>query len=290
MKFGVFTVSTPEFSLKDTIELLKRLGYDGVEWRVQSIPKGNSSKVPFELRYWGDNKSTIDIEKVEEIVPEVKKMCDAVGLEIFGLTTYLKPYQFDVIERVLRAAKNNDIRFVRVFPPEYPDKVSKKTQPQLWKETYDDIRKLEVMAKQYGVKIVFEIHHDNLMASPSAAYSLINGCDPDYIGLIFDPGNMVFEGFENYQRSFELLGPYVAHVHVKNAILIPEGRDSMNALKFKRDWASLKNGSADLAHLFEVLKTMGYDGTVSVEDFSNDVSTEEKLADNIKYIKQLASC
>ncbi|HZJ88777.1 MAG TPA: sugar phosphate isomerase/epimerase [Sphaerochaeta sp.] len=289
MRFGVFTVSTPEYSLKETVELLKRLGYDGVEWRVQSIPKEVSSDVPFELRYWGDNKSTIDIEKVEEIVPEVKEMCDAAELEIFGLTTYLRPHEFDAIEKVLRAAKHNDIKFVRVFPPDYPDPEGKKTFPQLWKETYDNIRKLETLAKQYGVKIIFEIHHDNLIASPSAAYSFVNGCNPDYIGLIFDPGNMVYEGFENYQKSFELLGPYVAHVHVKNAILVPDKRDEFQALKFKRDWASLRNGSADLAYLFEVLKAMEYNGTVSVEDFSNDVSTEEKLADNIKYIRQLAS-
>ena len=40
----------------------------------------------------------------------------------------------------------------------------------------------------------------------------LEGFDPAHIGLIFDPGNMVNEGFEDYQKSFELLGDYIAHI------------------------------------------------------------------------------
>ena len=39
MKFGVFSVSMPEYSPEKSIELLKELGYDGVEWRVAEIKK-----------------------------------------------------------------------------------------------------------------------------------------------------------------------------------------------------------------------------------------------------------
>lgn len=58
---------------------------------------------------------------------------------------------------------------------------------------------------------------DTLISSPSAAYRALEGFDPAHIGLIFDPGNMVNEGFEDYQKSFELLGDYIAHIHIKTA-------------------------------------------------------------------------
>ena len=53
---------------------------------------------------------------------------------------------------------------------------------------------------------------DTLISSPSAAYRALEGFDPAHIGLIFDPGTMVNEGFEDYQKSFELLGDYIAHI------------------------------------------------------------------------------
>ncbi|MDD4851445.1 MAG: sugar phosphate isomerase/epimerase [Gemmiger sp.] len=287
MKFGVFSVSMPEYDLEETVVLLKELGYDGVEWRVQDMPAQKPADIPFDRRYWVWNKSTIDLPRVVELAPVVKALCQKHGLEIFGLTSYLHPAQYTLVEPVLQAAQIMGAKMVRVFPPEHPDN-SGKTQPELWRETKSQIKILEGMAKQYGVKIVFEIHMDNLMASPSAAFSLIDGCDPDAIGLIFDPGNMVNEGYEDYQKSFELLGRYIAHIHVKNGILAPDGRDELGAAKWVRKWTPLKEGMADLRHFFNVLKANHYDGTVSVEDFSNEQTTRDKLAGNLAYMKTLA--
>lgn len=286
MKFGVFTVSTPEYDLEETAALLKELGYDGVEWRIQDMPKEEPADIPFELRYWKYNKSTIDTAQILHMAEPVRDLCAQYGIEIFCLTTYLQPAQPEEVEPVLKAAQIMGVKMIRVFPPSYPDK-NGKTVLDMELETSKQIRILEKMAKQYGVKVVFEIHMDNLMASPSAAYRLINGCDPEAIGLIFDPGNMVYEGFENYEKSFELLGPYIAHIHVKNGALVPDGRDELGAAKWKREWVPLKEGMANLRHFFEVLKANHYDGTVSVEDFSNQQSTKDKLADNLAYIKAL---
>ena len=128
---------------------------------------------------------------------------------------------------------------------------------------------------------------DTLISSPSAAYRALEGFDPAHIGLIFDPGNMVNEGFEDYQKSFELLGDYIAHIHIKNGILAPDGEDELGACKWKRVWTPLKKGMADLKKLFAVARKAGYDGTFSIEDFSNDEATPDKLRENIAYLKAL---
>ena len=152
---------------------------------------------------------------------------------------------------------------------------------------------------------------DTLISSPSAAYRALEGFDPAHIGLIFDPGNMVNEGFEDYQKSFELLGDYIAHIHIKNGIRIeastvklplfhpalietssrtaPDGEDELGACKWKRVWTPLKKGMADLKKLFAVARKAGYDGTFSIEDFSNDEATPDKLRENIAYLKALAA-
>ena len=75
---------------------------------------------------------------------------------------------------------------------------------------------------------------------------------------------------------------------MKNGILAPDGVDELGACKWKRTWTPLKKGMANLKRLFEIMAKMGYDGTVSIEDFSNEESTRDKLAQNLEYLRQLA--
>lgn len=289
MKYGVFSVSMPEYNPEETLKILKELGYDGVEWRVTNIPKEVPENIPFERRYWGNNKSTIEIDTIEEKAEELKALCDSYGIEIFSLTTYLAPADYEKVEPVLRAAQKMGVKKIRVFPPSYQPTDTQKPYQELMYESKAYMKKLEAMGRKYGVKILSEIHMNNLNASPSAAYRLVEGCDPNYVGVIFDPGNMVNEGYEDYQKSFELLGPYIAHVHVKNAVLVEDGRDELGSKKWSRQQAPLWDGMADLRELFRVMKKYGYDDTVSVEDFSNEQPTYEKLKANIEYIKKLAA-
>ena len=61
MKYGVFSVSTPEYTPEETLKLLKELGYDGIEWRVTNVPKEFPKDVAYGGRYWAANRSTIDV-------------------------------------------------------------------------------------------------------------------------------------------------------------------------------------------------------------------------------------
>lgn len=284
MKFGVFSVSMPEYGVEDTVRLLSEMGYDGVEWRVEAMPEKKPDDVPFAQRYWVYNKSTLDIAHLSDTIEDVRRLCDRHHLGIIGLTSYLQPDQPEKVENVLACARRIGCPQVRVFPPRYD---GKENYAELFARTEPQVRQLETLARQYGVKIVLEIHMGTLISSPSAAYRLIGQCDPRYIGLIFDPGNMVVEGFEDYQKSFELLGDYIAHIHVKNARWVTDGTDELGAAKWKWEWTPLQKGAADLKKLFTVMKEKGYDGTVCIEDFSNDESTEDKLKHNLEYLRQL---
>ncbi|WP_320128621.1 sugar phosphate isomerase/epimerase [uncultured Sphaerochaeta sp.] len=284
MRYGVFSVSMPEYGIDETIEILAKLGYEGVEWRVKEIPTDIPSEIPYENRYWIDNKSTLDIDNLEVLAPQVAQKCKAAGLAIFGLATYLMPKDVERIIPVLEAAKRIGCPMVRVFPYAYD---GKQDYSQIFDKAKQEVKSLEALARNYSVKIVMEIHMDTIIASPSSAYRLLKDCDPRYIGLIFDPGNLVYEGYENYLKSFQLLKAYIAHVHVKNGCLVEEGKDSFGARKFKRLWTPLKDGMANLSELFSVMKIMGYDQTISIEDFSNEEETIEKLASNLEYLKLL---
>jgi sugar phosphate isomerase/epimerase len=75
---------------------------------------------------------------------------------------------------------------------------------------------------------------------------------------------MVYEGFEDYRIGLELLGPYLAHVHVKNAAFTrPEGGGVWTARA-----APIEDGVVNFEALLTAFRDAGYDGWLSFEDFS----------------------
>lgn len=293
MKFGVFSVSMPEYTIAETVQLLKEIGYDAVEWRVNTMPPADAEAHPisdpqrFAHRYWSNNRSTIDAENVIEAASEATRLAREAGLETFALSSYYNTDQYDELEQVFRAAQVNDIPAVRVGLAGY--NASKETQsiPFLNQKMRAELERLVDLAKDCGVKALIEIHMNSLISSFSAAYNMLKGLDPQYVGCIIDPGNMVCEGYEDYRKGFELLGDFVAHVHMKNGRYVEKAeRNELGAKQWEFVWSTLEEGQADLLRVFHVMKKLGYDTTVSVEDFSNDHSTEEKLRRNLDFMRR----
>lgn len=292
MKLSVYTVSLPEYDIAQSVALVKEMGYDAIEWRVD-VTDGESplkamvgnltEEQKYAYRYWTDNHATLNVNDIKNECLKAKALCDEAGIEICNLATTLRG-EGDTIKNVLEAAAAIGCKTIRgpmaTYDPKKP----------YW-EQFDEyrafLRSCEPLLKQYGVKFLIETHHGMLISSASSAMRVLDGFDPEYFGLIYDPGNMVYEGYENYQLGFEMLGKYLAHVHIKNAALTPAGEDEFGATKYTQSWMPLKKGSANLKALIEALVKVGYDGVLSVEDFSNESPTREKLEDNIAYLKQL---
>ena len=84
----------------------------------------------------------------------------------------------------------------------------------------------------------------------------------------------------------EILGPYLAHVHIKNAawqrMTLPDG-----STRWQADWTPISDGQVTFYDLFKALRSVNYNGYLSFEDFSNIWPSEEKLARNIAYLKAI---
>lgn len=275
----------PEYNIYETVCILKEMGYDGVEWRTTlSAPAEKPADYVFETRYWTYNLSNIDIEKIEENAETVKRLCDNAGLEIPSLATYLKMWEEEKIEKALCAARIMGCRNIRVLPPLYDGGENYRS---LFERARQQVRSLESLADKYRVRILFEIHMGYIIPSASAAFRLVEGCNPDLIGIIYDPGNMVFEGFENYRMGIELLGDYLKHVHIKNGgwMKIDPNQDGTEI--WKPVWVPYQKGIVDMRNLIAVLKAANYQGYLSVEDFSNEEDTYSKLKKNWQYLKEI---
>lgn len=280
MKYSLFTVSVPEMSPEEALQKMKEYGYDGVDWRVTAIPTDPAilAEAP---SYWKNNFCTIDIATVEEKAEEIRALTEKYGLEINALATYLDCSDApEKIESCMVAAKKMGCSRIRVNALKYNPE---KGYTQLFAEAVAGFRKVEELAKKHGVKADFEMHHGTITASASAARRLASYFDPQYIGVIYDSGNVVYEGFEEYQMALEVLGPYLDLVHIKNAKWVRKEVDGKEV--FRPDWAPFTDGHADFERCFKALKAIGYDGYVTFEDFSSEESSDEKLKTDINFIK-----
>jgi len=264
MKFSVFTVIMQEFSRPEVVKHLSALGFDGVEWRVR---EGGPHIEPAEI-----------IEKADEI----RKLTEDAGLELVSLATYFAPGDLEDIKRVAEGAKKMGAPMFRLMPPWFDGSVN---YVALCQRTVDELKQVEALCLESELKVLLEIHMRNIIPSASAAHRIVSNFDPKAVGIIFDPGNMIYEGMERWLLGLELLGPYLAHVHVKNAKWQVVQGDSDGNLVWKPSWATLRGGMVNWGQVIADLKKVGYEGYLSSENFSTDLPVLERLADDLALLK-----
>ena len=264
MKFSVFTVIMQEFSRSEVVKHLADLGFDGVEWRVR---EGGPHIEPAEI-----------IEKADEI----RKLTEDAGLELVSLATYFAPGDLEDIKRVAEGAKKMGAPMFRLMPPWFDGSVN---YVALCQRTVDELKQVEALCLESELKVLLEIHMRNIIPSASAAHRIVSNFDPKAVGIIYDPGNMIYEGMERWLLGLQLLGPYLAHMHVKNAKWeVAQGEPDGN-LVWKAGWATLRSGVVNWREVVTDLKTIGYQGYLSMEDFSQEKPTREKLADDLALLR-----
>ncbi|MDD5305190.1 MAG: sugar phosphate isomerase/epimerase [Elusimicrobia bacterium] len=282
MKVSVCSLILPEFTFEEQVGMLRDFGYDGIEIRVCDIAPEHRDK-PYSN--WGNHKDPIGPSNLAASAPRLKSAAAAVGVEICALGTYVNlrdPAGFDAIAA---SAVELGARMVRVNLPWYDGR-----------EPYDALLELatagletvEASAKRHGVKAVLEIHHGSIAPSASAARRLLEGFDPEAAGAILDPGNMVHEGFESWAKGMDILGPYLAHVHVKNATWVLKDKPAGGPFVWEPRTARLREGHANWRAILTALRAAGYEGWYSIEDFA-DMQTREKLEDDLAFLKALAA-
>ncbi|MCC6170058.1 MAG: sugar phosphate isomerase/epimerase [Caldilineaceae bacterium] len=273
MKISVFTVMLPDMTPEEAAVALQEAGYDGVEWRVTVTAPERQQEAP---SYWGNNLCTLI--PTPEDAARARRLAESAGLAIPSLGSYIAMGDLGMVERVMEFARIAGAPQLRVGVGRTLDT---HLYIDLFAQTRAFLAEVEPMARQYGVKALIETHPNTISPSASLAYRLVEGLDPDRVGVIYDPGNLVHEGYEDYRIGTQLLGPYLAHVHVKNGAFSRPERGGV----WKPLQSPLEDGVVNFQALFAALKAAGYTGWLGVEDFSGVRAGRETLQHNIDYIR-----
>jgi len=282
MKVSVFTVMCPDLDLQETIDVCKAAGADGIEWRVREVPEQSRGG---EFSFWGNHKNDLPPAKFVETADDIKRRCDDAGLAIPSIASYVNHATGDdELKMIAEGAAKCGAPSFRCGPAAYD---GSRPFDELYRETLDGYERVVEIIRPFGVKALIETHPNIITPSASAARRVVENFSSTEFGVIHDPGNMVNEGYEQWKLGFEILGDYLSLVHAKNASRTPGERGEDGILRWGGEAVPLGDGGADWRAIIDALGAVGYDGFLSLEDFTTDVSSTEKIERDVKFLKQV---
>ncbi len=280
MKYSIFTVSLPDLAPQDALREMKNAGYEGVEWRVVDQGASADGKPGF----WSGNLCTWPLKSFVDDADKIRKLAVSAGMEMPCVGTYVNCENLEAVETAMKGTAKIGAKKLRVGVPAYDGKSS---YLKIRDRAVGQYREVAELAKKHGLRALIEIHMGNITPSASAASAFVHNFDPAYVGVIHDAGNMVYEGYEQYGIGMEMLGQYLAHVHIKNSRWEVSGTRTDGSTGWKAVSAPFDKGIVDIAVLLKALKNVGYDGWISFEDFSTEDTTLQRLKKNIEFVKNV---
>jgi len=156
-----------------------------------------------------------------------------------------------------------------------------------------DMDRVAEAAQKHGVRAIYQVHHNTLITSPSAAYNLIRGLPSQWIGVELDPGNQSFQGFEPWDFSVGLLGDHCSWLAVKDTVTWQKkGLVSEPDKGWRRNFAPISEGVTNWRRVVEALQANDFDGTLVFMPFYDEqdpAARTKKLKAEVDYLRSCIS-
>ena len=281
LKYSVTTVGLPDLDMREQARLLQKLGYDGIELRVRRVPENRRREPP---SCWGVHVNDITPENFLGKAPEIQSVLNEHELSLAGIASNAGCNDLEQVQLLLDGALAVKAPFIRVGAAAGYDG----TRPyrEIFGETVAGYAKCLELSKGSGVKILLEIHGHTIHPSASMAFRVMEQFDPADVGVIYDPQNMVKDGFETTRLAMDLLGPYLAHCHVGAHRPFPGESDENGTVNWTWEGCSMGEGLYFFPEMVRCLRDLNYQGYVSVEDF-RDLPPEQKYGEALSYLKKI---
>ena len=246
MKYAFSTLACPAWSVEQVIDAATGLGYDGVEFRLL-------------------DGALIDPVADQAKLHQAMARCRARGLAVCALDTSCRfnHAEAEAREREVAAlltwigvAADLEVPLLRVFggapaDAEGPAPADEEGTARV----ADALRQAAPAAARAGVTVALETH--DAFSSARRVADVLRRVDSPAVGALWDSHHPYRMG-ESVAEVIGLLGPYLAHVHVKDARRVVPGEDR---------WALVLGGEGEVPvrEQLQALREHGYQGYVSVE-------------------------
>ena len=284
MRYSITSVALPHLSLEETFAFVSRLGYDGVELRVRRTPPAAVGK-PYS--FWGSHRNDLTPDNFVALAPRIRELAEEAGLAIPALASNATAMDLDDLRRLAEGAALVGCPLVRVGAPRRYD--GSVPYREVFAETVEAFSTAVDVVSSFGVRALLEIHGGTITVSAGLALRLVEPFPAEKVGVVYDVQNMVREGYEGVRLGLDVLGPYLAHVHVGGHAPEAGERSSDGTLVWKWRATELSDGLLSTPMLLAELQRAGYAGFVTVEDLRPDVDVEVRFSAAIRYLRGLES-
>ncbi|HIC88470.1 MAG TPA: sugar phosphate isomerase/epimerase [Anaerolineae bacterium] len=212
-----------------------------------------------ELRgVWG--KNVLHLEDDE--VAQVKRVCAEYGIAVscigspVGKSPITAPIEQEMsnLARIFQIAEALGTHRVRVFSFYPPDTQNNVCYDEYIEEATSRLVQLMKMAQREGFYLLLENEKEIVGDTPERCHAILSAIHSPYLQFAWDPANFVQVGVaQPTEHGWPLLGPYVAHVHVKDAVLAD---GSVRAAG---------EGDGQVGMLLTRLRDSGYQGFLALE-------------------------
>jgi len=292
MRLGVFTTFTPEYTFEEACNLIKALGYVGVQPRVVADASTHFDPAkPYNP--WSNNKGGIPESEFFANPQKALQAAANAGLEITSIASYTNTSNMDRAVRMVKACSKAGIRNVRIGSMPLP-RSPRFDYPKFLDASRGVYKELVSEAKRHGVRPCLELHDGTAFPGPSGSIAFLRGFDPETVGVLYDPANMISDGWEVPGLSINILGPYLAEVHVKNSKWVPNRDDPRGVKTWKVESAYMEDGCVNWAEVIEQLKLHRYTGWLveegNTQSHGRDTYTRLKMTHQLLTQLLAADC
>ncbi len=160
--------------------------------------------------------------------------------------------QLALLERAIELAAFFETDLIRIFA--FWRKGA--PTPAITEKIIEELRPAVRRAEEAGVVLGLENEHACYLGTGAETAPVLAAIDSPALRSVWDPGNAFFAGETPYPGGYEVIRPYLGHVHVKDGVLGADGKPA---------WVVVGEGEIDFAGQFAALVADGYDGLISLE-------------------------
>lgn len=270
MKKGINIWSFPQGTIKDSLTLAKKAGFEGVELALN-----------------GDGE--LSLQSTETEIKQVKTMAEDMGLALYSLSCGLcwdyrlsdddanmRQKAKDMIKKQLETAKILGADTILVIPGvvnvEFSNPEKKVAYDVVYERALEGISELKADAESLQVNIALENVWNKFLLSPMEMRDFIDKIGSKYVGSYLDIGNTLSCGYpEDWVR---ILGERIKKVHFKDYRMQAGGLHG---------FVDLLAGDVDYPEVVKALNEIGYDDWVSAEMIPNYKHHTDAIIYNTSY-------
>ncbi len=270
MKKGINIWSFPQGTIKDSLTLAKKAGFEGVELALSG-------------------EGELSMNSTEREIQDVRKTAEDLGLKLYSLSCGLcwdyrlsdddekmREKAKDMIKKQLETAKILGADTILVIPGavnvEFSNPEKKVAYDVVYDRALEGLNELKKHAESLKVNIGLENVWNKFLLSPMEMRDFIDKIGSDYVGSYLDIGNTLYCSYpEDWVR---ILGKRIKKVHFKDYRLQAGGLHG---------FVDLLAGDVDYPEVVKALNEIGYEDWVSAEMIPNYKHHTDAIIYNTSY-------